>query len=106
MSRLEKLTQMLKLDPADPFVLYGIAQEHGKLGTPEHLREAVRYYDLCIAADPAYGYAYYHKGAALLKMGEKGQAKDTIRAGMTEAKRANDSKALSELQTLLELCAE
>ncbi|MBX3386173.1 MAG: hypothetical protein KF768_06360 [Phycisphaeraceae bacterium] len=104
MSRLDKLTQMLKMDPSDPFVLYGIAQEHARIGTPEHLREAVRFFDMCIAADPAHGYAFYHKGATLLRMGEPEQARVVILAGIESAKRSGDGKALGELQTLLEQC--
>lgn len=104
MSRLDKLTQMLKADPSDAFVLYGIAQEHAKLATPEHLREAVRYFDLCIAADPSHGYAYYHKASTLLRLDEPSPARETIQAGIAAARKSGDGKALSELQALLDQC--
>jgi tetratricopeptide (TPR) repeat protein len=95
--RLAKLTKLLELDPSDAFVLYGIAQEHAKGGRVE---EAVAFFDRCLAADPAYCYAYFHKAQALGAAGRRAEALAAANAGIRAAKAARDAKALSELQGL------
>lgn len=104
MSRLAKLQQLLAADPNDAFVLYGLAQEYAKLGTDESYRLALEHYDRCLAADPSYHYAYYHKAAAMKERGpsEIPAALAVLRAGITAARNARDQKALSELQALLD----
>ena len=99
MSRIEKLRQMLDADPKDAFVLYGIAQEHAKTG--DHAG-AVGYYDRCLAADPNYTYAYYHKAVSQIESGQREQAVETIKTGLAVAKSVKDGKALNELTTLLD----
>src|SRR5438552_3153283 len=58
MSRLDKLRKILAAEPTDAFTLYGVAQEYAKAGDTA---SAVEFYNRCLAADPAYCYAYYHK---------------------------------------------
>lgn len=99
MSRLAQLQSLLAADPADAFLLYGIAQEYAKLNN--HAR-AVEFYDRCITADPAYGYAYYHKARAQLASGDPAAAAATIRAGISASRAAGDAHALSELQAFLD----
>ncbi len=101
-ARLTKLAAMLDADPTDAFVLYGLAQEHAKLDTPENQERAVEFYDRCIAADGAYHYAYYHKAMSLIELERKDEAAATLRAGLTSAKGARDQKASSELAALLD----
>ncbi|MFO0491713.1 MAG: tetratricopeptide repeat protein, partial [bacterium] len=55
--RLAKLQKLLALDERDVFVLYGLAQEYGKVG---EYAQAVGFYDRALAVDPGYCYAYYH----------------------------------------------
>ncbi len=104
MTRLNKLTSMLEADPADAFVLYGLAQEHSKLGGPTDLALAVDYFDRCLTADPTHAYAYYHKAATLLKLDRPDEARATLQAGISQAKHSGDAKALGELQSLMEAC--
>jgi tetratricopeptide (TPR) repeat protein len=99
-SRLDKLQRLLQLDPNDAFVLYGIAQEHAKGGADGQER-AVEYYDRCIAADPNYCYAYYHKAVTLQGLSRRDEARASAAAGLDVAKAANDLKAVSELSSLL-----
>jgi tetratricopeptide (TPR) repeat protein len=99
MSRLDKLLKILDTEPNDPFVLYGIAQEHANA---ECFAEAVAFYDRCLAADASYLYAFYHKAVAQKEMQDEPGAKDTARAGLAAARKAGDFKAQSELQTLLD----
>jgi tetratricopeptide (TPR) repeat protein len=97
--RLQRLEKLLALDPADPFVLYGLAQEHAKL---EHVAQACELYDRCLQIDATYCYAYYHKAKLLSEHEQVEQAVSTIQAGMSAARACRDTKALSELQGLLD----
>lgn len=97
--RLAQLEKLLALDPADAFVLYGIAQEHAKDGAAGHER-AIPFYDRCLAADAAYCYAYYHKAVSLIALGRVDEARQTLTAGQAAAKTAGDTKALGELTAL------
>jgi tetratricopeptide (TPR) repeat protein len=100
--RLDKLTALLDADPNDAFVLYGLAQEHAKLGTDEHHTKAVCYYDRCIASDPSYFYAYYHKAMSQIAMERNGDAAATLRTGLAAAKAGRDQKAIGEIAALLD----
>jgi len=95
--RLAKLMKILAADPGDAFVLYGIAQEHGKAGD---FARAVEFYDRTLAADPSYCYAYFHKARCQAAAGEMAAARQTALAGVQAAHRAGDGKALNELTGL------
>lgn len=98
----ERLAQLLKLhaaDPADPFCLYGIAQEHARAGRHE---EALGWYDRTLAADPAYCYAYFHKARSLEDLDRIDDACAVLRAGAEAARRAGDGHALSEIRGYLD----
>lgn len=99
MSRLDQLLKLLAAEPDDPFVLYGIAQEHAKA---ERHHDAVSFYDRCLAADPTYLYGYYHKAVSLIDLGDHAAARQTLDTGITAARVARDSKALNELTALLD----
>lgn len=99
MSRFDKLMKMLEAEPNDPFVLYGIAQEHAK---EERHAEAVEFYSRCLAADPSYLYGYYHKAVSQQEVGDAAGATATLATGIAMARKAADGKALSEMQTLLD----
>ena len=103
MTRLAKLQQLIVAEPNDAFVLYGLAQEYAKLGTDEGYRLALDHYDRCLAIDPNYLYAYYHKAAAMKERPDAiPQALEVLRTGIAAAKAARDQKALSELRALLD----
>jgi len=95
--RLQKLTAILALDPADPFVLYGIAQEHAKVG--EHAI-AIGYYERCLAADPTYCYGYYHMAKSLASADRLAEANAVVADGVRMALKMGDGKASGELSTL------
>jgi tetratricopeptide (TPR) repeat protein len=99
MPSLEQLRQLLRADPDDPFVLYGLAQEYARL---ERWADAIAHYDRCLAVDPLYCYAYYHKARAQARAGDPSAAAATVRDGLDAARRAGDDHAAAELQALLE----
>ncbi|MGP1345231.1 MAG: hypothetical protein ACTS3F_01005 [Phycisphaerales bacterium] len=77
--RLAQLQRLREADPADADVPYMIAQEHAK-----HARtaEALEAYDQCLALNPAYLYAYFHKARALEADDRIPEAIETIRRGI------------------------
>lgn len=100
-ARLDRLMKLLEAEPNDPFVLYGIAQEHARNGPSGHER-AIEFYDRCLAADPRYCYAYYHKAVSLIALNRKDEAAQTLELGIAEARAARDEKAMSEMNNLLQ----
>lgn len=99
MGRLAQLEKLLAADPGDADVLYMLAQEHMTAGDA---RAAVGWYDRCLAADPEYHYAYYHKARALEALGEIPGALATLRAGLARADAARNAKAVSEVSVYIE----
>lgn len=97
--RIAKLERLLASDERDAFVLYGLAQEHGKVGDTAR---AVAFYDRCLEADPKYLYAYYHKAKTLADAGREEEAGVVLRRGLEQAKIAGDAKATNELAALLD----
>lgn len=99
MPSIEQLTRLLEAEPNDPFLLYGIAQEHLKNGDHD---AAVEWFDRTIAADPKHAYAYFHKARAHEAADRREQAIESIRAGIVIARDTGDQKAWSELAGYLD----
>lgn len=99
MPSLDQLHKLLALDPADAFVLYGIAQEHARLS---QFSEAVLWYERCLTADPQYCYAYYHMARAQQSAGDPSAAIQTLRRGLDAARSAGDGHAASEISSFLD----
>jgi tetratricopeptide (TPR) repeat protein len=98
MPSIEALEKLLKTDPADPFLLYGLAQEYANQKNHE---TAITYYDQCIAADPSYCYAYYHKARSQQELDLIDEAIQTLKTGSDQARKVGDGHAVSELQAFL-----
>jgi tetratricopeptide (TPR) repeat protein len=97
--RIAQLKAMLESEPNDPFCLYGMAMEYAKLGQDQ---SATSWFDLAIAADPDYTYAYYHKAKSQEAVGDARGAAATLREGMERARLAGDAKALNEIGAYLD----
>jgi tetratricopeptide (TPR) repeat protein len=99
MPSIDQLEKLLASSPDDPFVLYALAQEHAKAG--RHTA-AIGFYDRCLALDPAYLYAYFHKARSQVAIEQEQHARDTLTAGITAARKAGDNHAVSELSAFLD----
>jgi len=99
-TRLEILKSMVERNPADSFSRYGLAMEYRKAGD---LEAAVAEFRALIAADPGYGYAYYHGGQTLEGLGRPAEARELYLQGIEAAARKGDRHAQSELQAALDL---
>ncbi|MBL4697533.1 MAG: tetratricopeptide repeat protein [Phycisphaerales bacterium] len=99
MPTIAQLKKLLTLDPNDPFVHYGLGQEHASVGDHE---QAIACYDKVLELDPEYLYAYFFKGQALHDSGKTDEAKLVIQSGIEAARKINDGHAASELSGLLD----
>lgn len=99
MPTIEQLEKILALDPSDPFVHYGLGQEHANAG--DHTK-AIECYDQTLALDPVYCYAYFFKAQSLQELGHPDQAIECVKLGITKARESNDMHAASELAGLLD----
>ena len=98
--KLQKLQQMLQKQPNDTFLLYGIAMEHKKV---QDWKTAIEFFDRAIQSDANYCYAYFQKGQVNELAGDIEAAKRAYQDGITAARRAGDSHALSEIEGALSL---
>ena len=96
--RLEKLQTMLEREPDDPFLLYGIALEHKKLGDAS---KAIEFLDRTIGRDAGYCYAYHQKGLVYESTGDIESAKRAYRAGIAAAEKKGDAHAKEEITAAL-----
>jgi tetratricopeptide (TPR) repeat protein len=99
MPSIADLEKLLAAEPHDAFLLYGMALEHAK--TNNHAK-AIEWYDRCLAADPAYCYAYFHKARSQAALGQTEKAIATLTTGSVAARRAGDGHAASEIQAYLD----
>ena len=99
-AKLDKLRSMLERQPSDPFLLYGIALEHKKLGA---LDIAIQYLERCTAADLNYCYAYFQIGQVRESQGHGDLARHAYNAGIVAAQRCGDAHAESELRGALDM---
>lgn len=100
MPTVVQLLHAIGVDPDDPFLHYALAQELAK-GNAGSQAAAVEAYDRCLALDPAYCYAYFHKAKVLEALGRLPDAKAALTLGVSHATRVGDGKALGELSGYL-----
>lgn len=98
-TRKEQIEEMLRQDPDDSFLRYGLAMEHLSAGDDqagvECLRELMR-------RDARYVPAYLQAGQALLRLGEEDEARDVLRAGIAVADQVGDAHAAGEMTGFLQ----
>ena len=99
-TRLDILKSMVAQNPKDSFSRYGLAMEYRNAGD---LEQAMVEFRELITINPDYGYAYFHGGQTLERLGKTEEAAEMYRAGMESATRTGDQHAKQELQGALEL---
>ena len=98
MPSIEQLQRLEALDPEDPFIPYAMALELAKANDHDG---AIAAFDRCLALDPDYLYAYFHKARSLEVAGRRDDAVQTLQIGVDKAVTAGDAKARSELSGYL-----
>jgi lipopolysaccharide biosynthesis regulator YciM len=96
--RLAYLIKLIDNGSCDPMALYGLAMEYRVAGRNE---DAVATFAKLREADPSYVAMYLMCAQAYEAMGHRDQVRDWLTAGIVEAKRAGNSHAQAELETML-----
>lgn len=96
--RLLMLEGMVAKGSTDPFAWYALAMEYSNAGRTE---DAAGTFTKLRAASPTYVPMYLMCGQMLVKAGRKDEGREWLEAGITAAKAAGNSHALSELQSAL-----
>lgn len=98
MNRLEKLQTLLKTEPNDAFLNFGLAMELAKGG---RFDESLAQFDRVQQLDPHYIAAYFQKGRTLVSMGEIERAKSELNRGISAATESGDLHARGEMEEML-----
>jgi predicted Zn-dependent protease len=100
-SRRKQLEEMLKEEPNDEFLRYGLAMEYLSEGDSQSAIQQLR--DL-IALNPAKPYvaAYQMAAQTLVSLGRAGEAIPLLREGIAAAQKQHNDHAAEEMQGLLD----
>jgi Tfp pilus assembly protein PilF len=94
MSRIDQLEAFLAEDPTDPFNHYALALEYLKADTTRALQQ----FEYLLKEHPSYLPTYYPFAHLLIEMKHPDRGEQVFLLGVDQARRANDSKTLRELQ--------
>lgn len=97
-SRIEAFEEMIKADPDEAMVWYGLASEYSKLERWSDAAQALRNVIRC---NPDYTAAYQMLGSVLVRLGEKAEARQVWTEGIAAATRTGAWKAGQHMQGLL-----
>lgn len=96
--RREKLLEMLKTSPDDPFLHYGLAMEDRAAGD---LDAAVRGLQTVLDLDGEYVAAWFHQAQVLTEQDNRDRAREVITRGIEVARRVGDQHAVEEMTGFL-----
>jgi predicted Zn-dependent protease len=99
-NRKEQILEMLREDPNDAFLLYGLAMEH--LGQNEE-SQAVKVFTDLIQRNPEYPPGYLQLGQLQARLGKEEQARMTYQSGIAVARKVGDAHAAGEMENFLNL---
>ena len=97
-SRIEIFQEMLKAQPEDVMIWYGLGNEYFKM---EKWNESAEALSNVIKFNSDYTAAYQMLGTALLNAGKKNEARDIWQKGIETAERTGAWKAKQHLEGLL-----
>ena len=102
-TRLERLSELARKNPGDPFASYGLAMEYGR---QEQNQEAINTFDGLMQERPDYLPTYFQYGTLLQQMGESSQAEVVFTQGIATAQEQGDQHTRDELSQALEQLRE
>jgi tetratricopeptide (TPR) repeat protein len=97
-SRRAQLEQMLRENPGDDFLEYGLAVEFLNEGK---IDEGVGRFKRIIERSPDYCAAYFRAGQALAAAERPSEARAMLESGIAAAQRAGNAHAAAEMQDAL-----
>ncbi len=99
MDKIERLKEIVALDPKNSFARYGIAMEWVSRG---ETAAALSEFETLLANNPDYTPGYFMAAQTLAHAGRKPEAIERLKAGIACAARDGNSHALSEMQAMLD----
>ncbi len=103
MSRREQIEAMLRDEPNDLFLRYGLAMEYRKEGNHA---ESLRGLNELTKQSPPYVAAFFMAAQQLVDLGRIDEARTYLRDGIEEARRQGNSHAAAEMSELLSSLGE
>jgi Tfp pilus assembly protein PilF len=97
-SRKEQIEEMLKDDPNDPFLRYGLAMEYVSAGDDQ---TASRCLQELLQVAPDYVPAYVQAGQVLVRLGLDEEARALYQNGIAVARKKGDMHAAGEMEGFL-----
>ena len=97
-TRREKLEALLRVDPEDAFLQYGLAVEHAAAG---EVTLALEGFGRLMNRSVPYVAAFFRSGQLLSQEGRVSEAREVLRAGIEVARRQGESHAAGEMSELL-----
>jgi len=101
--RLSQLEELLKEDPNDSFLQYGIALELAKKG---ELQNAISRLEKIISENPDYLGAYYQLGQFHEMQKNNSRAMEIYQQGIILAQKLKNNKTMNELREALQQLEE
>ena len=102
-SRIDIFAEMVKQQPLDAMIWYGLASEYSKA---ERWSEASEAFQSVVRINPDYTAAYQMLGTALMSQGKKEEARRAWAEGIEAAKRTGAWKAQQHMERLLATMSE
>jgi predicted Zn-dependent protease len=99
MDKIERLKEIVALDPKSSFARYGIAMELVSRG---ETAAALSEFETLLANNPDYTPGYFMAAQTLAGGGRKPEAIERLKDGIACAARNGNSHALSEMQSMLD----
>ena len=99
MERIERIKELLRINPRDSFLQHALALEYLKLGEEE---TAVNLFKNVLQEDENYVGSYYQLAKLLEQKDQLEEAKSVYEKGMLKAKEAGDQHAYNELRAAYE----
>lgn len=98
MARLEQLRAMLKAEPDDVFLNFGVAME---LVKEANFDDALAAFDRVIGLDADFPPGHFQKARALAQIDRIDDARRALNEGIEAARRAGDAHAEGEMSEML-----
>jgi predicted Zn-dependent protease len=102
-SRIDIFAEMVKQQPGDAMIWYGLASEYVKAERWSEAADALR---SVVRLNPDYTAAYQMLGTALLSQGEREEARRAWAEGIEAANRTGAWKARQHMEGLLESASQ
>jgi len=100
MPKLDQLLELLKSEPDDAFLRYGVAMEYQK--AKQHDKAIAEFEELS-RRNPDYVAGYFMWGRSLEQNGDVAGARTIYKRGIEVARKVGDNHAASEINEALEM---